>query len=80
MKETSIHITVNIPAPLYCELKQSAAASGRSIHGLILAGIKSVLVEGQRPQRQRVRFPLIVSKSSKVNVTNEQIYRIVPFP
>ncbi len=34
----------------------------------------------QRPRPQRVRFPLIVSKGPKVNVTNERIYEHVEFP
>jgi hypothetical protein len=80
MKQESVRTTVDIPAPLYRKLKERAAARGRSVRELILAGVKTVLVEGQRPRPQRVRFPLIVSKGPKVNVTNEQIYEHVEFP
>ncbi len=34
----------------------------------------------QRPHRQKVWFPLIVSKGPKVNVTNKRIYEQVSFP
>jgi hypothetical protein len=34
--------------------------------------------QGRRPKK--VRFPLIVSKGLKVNVTNRQIYEHVEFP
>lgn len=80
MKEEPIRTTVNIPASLYRKLKARAASRGRSIPELILAGLKSVLVESQRPRPQRVQFPLIVSKGRKVDVTNEQIYEHVEFP
>jgi len=34
----------------------------------------------QRPRPQKVRFPLIISKGPKVNVTNKRIYEHVEFP
>jgi hypothetical protein len=80
MKEESVRTTVDIPASLYRRLKEQAAARGSSVRELVLAGVKSVLLQGQRPRRKRVQFPLIVSKGSKVIVTNEQIYEHVEFP
>ncbi len=80
MKDESVRTTVDIPAPLYRKLKEQAAARGRSIRELVLAGVKGVLVEGQRPPSKRVRFPLIASKGRKVKLTNEQIYEHVEFP
>lgn len=53
---------------------------GESIRELVLAGVRSVLLQSQRPRHRRVRFPLIVSDGPKVNVTNEQIYEYVEFP
>ena len=47
---------------------------------LVLAGVRSVLLEGQRPRPKKVRFPLIVSEGPKVDLTNEQIYEHVEFP
>lgn len=80
MKQESIRTTVDIPAPLYRKLKEQAAARGYSIRELVLAGLKSVLLQGQRPRPKRVRFPLIVSEGPKVDITNEQIYERVEFP
>ena len=80
MKQQSIRTTVDIPAPLYRKLKEQAAAKGHSIRELVLAGVRTVLSEGQRPRAKKVQFPLIVSEGAKVNVTNEQIYEHVEFP
>lgn len=80
MKQESVRTTVDIPAPLYRKLKEQAAASGCSVRELVLGGVKSVLLQGQRPRPSQVRFPLIVSPGPKVNVTNKQIYEHVEFP
>lgn len=80
MRQESIRTTVDIPAPLYRKLKEQAAASGRSIRELVLAGVRSVLLQGKRPRPRRVRLPLIVSEGPKVDLTNEQIYEHVEFP
>jgi hypothetical protein len=76
----SIRTTVDIPTPLYRKLKEQAAARGDSVRELVLAGIRNVLLQGQRPRPRRVKFPLIPSEAPKVNVTNEQIYEHVEFP
>jgi hypothetical protein len=80
MKQDSIRTTVDIPAPLYRRLKAQAAANGRSVRELVLAGVQSVLLRARRPRRKRVQFPLIVSSGPKVDLTNEQIYEHVEFP
>lgn len=80
MKRPSIRTTVDIPAPLYRKLKQQAAARGASIRELVLAGVRTILLGGQRPPSRRVEFPLIMSDGPKVNLTNEQIYERVEFP
>jgi hypothetical protein len=80
MKQESVRTTVDIPAPLYRKLKEQAAARGESIRELVLAGVKSVLLQGHRPRRAKVKFPLIVSEGPKVELTNEQIYEHVEFP
>ena len=80
MKEESVRTTVDIPTSLYRRLKEQAAAQGRSVRELILASVKSALVEGKRPRPKRVRFPLIVSKGPEVDLTNEPIYEYVEFP
>ena len=80
MKSEAVRTTVDIPAPLYRRLKEQAAAQGRSVRELILVGVKTTLLEGRRPRTKRIRFPLIVSKGPKVNLSNEQIYERVEFP
>lgn len=74
MKEESVRTTVDIPASLYRKLKEQASARGSSVRELVLARVKSVLLQGRRSRRRRVRFPLIVSSGPKVDLTNEQIY------
>ena len=80
MKKEGVRTTVGIPTSLYRRLKEQAAAQGRSVRELILAGVTGTLVEGQRPSPKRVHFPLIISKGPKANLTNKQIYEYVEFP
>jgi hypothetical protein len=80
MKQDSVRTTVDIPAHLYRRLKEQAAARGHSVRELVLAGVRSVLLQGQRPRAKKVRFPLIVSDGPKVDLTNEQIYEHIEFP
>jgi hypothetical protein len=80
VSEDAVRTTVDIPTSLYRRLKKQAAAQGRSVRDLILAGAKSTLVEGKRPRPKRVRFPLIVSKGPKVDLTNKNIHEYVEFP
>jgi hypothetical protein len=80
VKPDRIRTTVDIPAPLYGKLKSQAAARGDSVRSLILAGIKTILLQERRPARKRTRFPLIRSKGPKVTITNEIVYKHVEFP
>jgi len=80
MKQESVRTTVDIPAPLYRKLKEQAAARGSSIRELVVAGVRTILLQRQRPRPKRVQFPLIVSEGAKVDLTNEQIYEHVEFP
>jgi hypothetical protein len=80
VKQDGVCTAVDISISLYRRLKEQAAAHGRSVPELILAGAKSSLVEGKRPRPKRVRFPLIVSKGPKIDLTNEHIYEYVEFP
>ena len=73
MKQDSVRTTVDIPAPLYRKLREQAAARGHSIRELVLAGVRSVLLQGQRPRPKRVRFPLIVSEGPKVELVLPQL-------
>lgn len=74
MQQASVRTAVDIPAPLYRKLKAQAAANGSLVRDLVLTGVKTVLLQGQRPRPKRVQFPLIVFDGPKVRVTNEEIY------
>jgi hypothetical protein len=50
------------------------------VRELVLAGVRTVLLQGQRPRPKRVQFPLIVADGPKVDLTNEQIYEHLEFP
>lgn len=76
----SVRTTVDIPAPLYRRLKEHAAANGRSIRELLLAGAESVVPKARSARQKRVKFPLFGSNGPKVNVTNELIYEHIEFP
>jgi hypothetical protein len=80
MKADVVRTTVEIPAPLYRELKKRAAEDGTSVRQLMMNGVRAVLREEKRPRKHRVQFPLIKSKGPKVNLTNEQIYGQIEFP
>jgi hypothetical protein len=80
MKSSSVRTTVDIPYSLYRKLKEQAAARGRSVRELILLGVRVTLIDGKRPRPKQVKFPLIVSKGPKVNLTNTEIYEHLEFP
>jgi len=80
MKQATVRTTVDIPADLYRQLKEQAAAQGSSVRELVVAGAQTVLLRGHRPRNRRVLFPLIGSSGPKVNLTNEQIYEYIEFP
>lgn len=80
MKQSSVRTTVDIPADLYRQLKEQAAARGCSVRELVLAGARTALLKEQKPRPRRVQFPLFGSGGPKVNLTNEQIYEYIEFP
>ena len=71
--------TVDIPDPTYRKLKRRGAEEGCSVKDLILRGVEREL---ESPTRlRRVKLPLVRSKQpGSLDLTNEQIYEIVPFP
>jgi len=71
--------TVDIPDAVYRRLKASAAEQGCSIKELVLRGVESQLKI--RKPNKRVRLPIVHSKQpGALDLTNEQIYEIIPFP
>ena len=80
MKQGTVRTTVDIPAPLYRRLREQAAASGKSVRELLVAGAEKVLVETKKTPSKKVKFPLFGSDGPKVDLTNEQIYELIEFP
>jgi len=80
MNPKSLRTTVDIPAPLYRQLKEQAAVTGIPVRKLVLDGIRTILPAQRRSHQKKVRFPLIKSKGAKVDLTNEHIYEYVEFP
>jgi hypothetical protein len=71
--------TVDIPDPVYRQLKSKAALRGCSVKQLILQGVESEL-NGVRPgtEKGRVALPLVRSKRpGKLKLTNRAINEII---
>ena len=73
--------TVDIPDPLYRELKSRAALRGCSVKELILRGVRAELKSQPGSEsRSRIEFPLIKSKrKTPLKLTNRQINELL-FP
>ena len=73
--------TVDIPDPLYRELKRRAATEGRSLRELILRGVEAELQSNRRKRGRRVSLPIIRSKRpGPLRLDNAKMYEIIPFP
>jgi hypothetical protein len=71
--------TVDIPDPLYRELKGKAASEGRTVKELILRGVEQEL-KGRR-RTSRIKLPIVPSKRpGSLNLDNAKIFEIIPFP
>ena len=71
--------TVDIPDPLYRRLKATAAERGTSVKEVIVRSVEKELEPARK--KGRVKAPLCDSREPGVlNLTNEQIYEIIPFP
>jgi hypothetical protein len=72
--------TVDIPDPLYRELKKKAAHEGRTVKDLLLRGAEQQLRPDIKPVRRR-RPPVIDSdRPGSLDLDNAKIYEIIPFP
>jgi hypothetical protein len=77
--------TVDIPDPLYRELKSKAAMEGRSVKELILRGVEVELRPPAKPGRKKpkkqIRIPILKSKEPGIlNLDNERIFDLIGFP
>ena len=80
MPPETVRTTIDIPAPLYRQLKQQAAQQGCSVRELVSRGIGQVLLKPQSRTPQRAEFPLIRSQGPKVKLTNKRLYELIEFP
>jgi hypothetical protein len=72
--------TVDIPDPIYRELKGKAANEGRSVKELTLRGVELEL-KGNHGRRRRVSLPIVRSKRpGSMKLDNAKIFEIIPFP
>jgi hypothetical protein len=73
--------TVDIPDPLYRQLKSRAAREGCSVKDLILRGVEGELQLPRKAGRKRIVLPLITSKKpGSLDLDNAKIFEIIPFP
>jgi hypothetical protein len=71
---------VDIPNPLYRELKGKAAREGRSVKDLVLRAVQLEL-ETVPKKVSRRKAPVIKSKNPGTLVLdNDKIFEIIPFP
>jgi len=76
-----VRTTVDIPDPIYRELKGKAAREGRSVKELILRGVERELHGAKQSHSQRITGPLVPSKApGTLDIDNEGIFEIIPFP
>jgi hypothetical protein len=75
-----VRTTIDIPDPLYRQLKGKAASEGRSVKELVLRGVEQELRNSGRKTR-RVSLPIVPSKRpGTLELDNAKIFEIIPFP
>ena len=75
--------SVDIPEPVYRQMKVKAATEGTTIREIILQGIEMSLREKETPTRKssRARFPVLKSKHpGSLKLGEEGVYEYIPFP
>jgi hypothetical protein len=77
--------TIDIPDPIYRELKVRAATEGTTVKEIILEGVE-LRMHGMhagepREVQQRAPFPVIRSQSpASLQLGEEGVYEYIPFP
>lgn len=75
--------TIDIPDPLYQEIKLRAAAEGSTIREIVLEGVAARLHNrcGKLSADNRPRFPVLRSKHpGSLKLGEEGVYEYIPFP
>ncbi|MGA3071919.1 MAG: hypothetical protein ABSD43_17060 [Terracidiphilus sp.] len=78
-----MHTTVDIPDPLYREIKIRAASEGTTVKEIILEGVAARLRTGRAAAKResRPRFPVIRSENpGSLQLGEEGVYEYIPFP
>jgi len=72
--------TLDIPDPIYRELKSQAALEGRSVKELVLSRITRS-PHNSANSRQKIQFPAIKAKKpGSLKLGAEGVYEYIPFP
>jgi hypothetical protein len=72
--------TVDIPDPIYQDLKREAALEGRTVKELILERVLHPAESGSEG-RQRLTFPAVQAKHpGSLKLGPEGVYEYIPFP
>ena len=75
--------TVDIPDPVYRELKSRAALEGKTVKELILRGVSVTLQSRgkETPRKRGLKLPVIRSKNpGSLKLGKEGVYEYIPFP
>ena len=74
--------TVDIPDPIYRELKSRAAREGSSTKKLVLRFVQQGLnVRPRRSKGKRLKFPIVpFERTGLIRIDNARIYDIISFP
>ncbi len=74
--------TVDIPDPMYRELKSRAALEGKTVKELILSGVSVTLAsDSPNTRKRRTKIPVIdTNRPGKLEIDNERIYDLIGFP
>lgn len=74
-----VRTTVDIPDPLYRELKAKAATERRSVRELVLRAVRVDLQPSQKAKPRKA--PVIKSESpGSLQLDNDKIFKIILFP
>jgi hypothetical protein len=79
MAGVTMRTTIDIPDPLYREVKARAALQGRTVKEIILSGVKKEM-EAETPPRKRTRLQgaIIHGKGTrKIDLTNVDMDEIL---
>ena len=75
--------SIEVPDPVYREMKIRAASEGTTIREIILQGVAMRLRGGgpSAPRQDRLRFPVIRAKNpGSLKLGEEGVYEFIPFP